>query len=100
MDENGLLYPKEYECNRRVKLTGSYDQFKYTEYIKCNISEKKIRDIWWVEPFGSNLSEVINDINNGFLYYAVKWYKEKSNKELTMQEAERLNGFLFENIEK
>ena len=87
VDESGLLYPKEYECNRRAELTCSYDQFKYTEYIKCNISEKKRRDIWWVEPDGSNLSEVVNDINNGFLNYAVKWYKEKSNKELTMQEA-------------
>lgn len=99
MGENGLLYPKENECNRRSQINCSYDQFKYTEFADCNISEKKRRDIWWIEPDGSNLCEVVNDINNGFLNYAVKWFKEKSNKELTMQEAKRLNGFFFEDIE-
>ena len=99
-DENGLLFPKEYECNRRAQLTCSYDQLKYTENVKCNYSEKKRRDIWWIQPDGSNISEVINDIKNRYLDYAVKWFWEKSNKELTLQEAERLNGHRFDEIEK
>lgn len=98
-DERGLMYPKEYECNRRAKLTCSYDQFKYTEHVKCNSSEKKRRDIWWIQPDGSNISEVINDINNRYLEYAVKWFWEKSNKDLMLQEAERLNGYIIEKID-
>ena len=82
-DQNGLILPKEYECHRRAYLTCSYDQIKYTEHINCNKSEKKRRDIWWVHPDGSNANEVINDINSRFLYYAVKWFVEKSDKELT-----------------
>lgn len=99
-DESGLMYPKEYECNRRAQLTCSYDQLKYTEHVECNSSEKKRRDIWWIQPDGSNIGEVINDINNRYLENAVKWFWEKSNKELTLQEAERLKGFNIENIDK
>lgn len=97
-DKNGLLHPKECECNRRAQLTCSYEQIKYTEHVNCNASEKKRRDIWWIQPDGSNLSEVINDINNLYLNYAVKWFEKKSNKELTLQEAERLNGYHFEDV--
>ena len=98
-DKNGLMYPKEYECNRRAELTCSYDQLKYTEFVNCNSSEKKRRDIWWIQPDGSNISEVINDINNRFLEHAVKWFGEKSNKELALQEAGKLKGFHIEKID-
>lgn len=97
-DKSGLLYPKDYECNRRSQLTCSYDQFKYTELVNCNTSEKKRKDIWWIQPDGSNIGEVINDISNCILNYAVKWFEEKSNKELTLQEAESLNGYYMEHI--
>ena len=99
VDENDLLYPREYECNRRAELTCSYDQLKYT---KCKISidiDRDRNDIWWIESDGSNIDEVINDINSQFLRYAVKWFNEKSNKELTLQEADRLNGIDFDEIE-
>ena len=99
-DENGLLCPKEYQCNRRAELTCSYDQLKYTEHVKCNSSEKKRRDIWWVQPDGSNIIEVVNDINIRYLDYAVKWFMEKSDKELTLLEAGRLNGFHIEQIDR
>lgn len=97
-DESGMLYPKEYECSRRAQMICSYDQLQYTKDINCNSSEKKRKDIWWVQPDGSNLSEVISDINNCFLKHAVKWFEEKSNKELTMQETGRLNGYFIEHI--
>lgn len=98
-DETGILYPKEFECNRRAQLTCSYDQLKYTEHVECNSSEKRRRDIWWVQPDGSNISEVINDINHRYLEYAVKWFWEKSNKELTLKEANRLRGYQFDEID-
>jgi hypothetical protein len=98
--ENGLLYPKDSECNRRARLTCSYDQFKYTENVDCNSSEKKRRDIWWIQPDGSNINEVINDINHRFLNYAVKWFEDKRNKELALQEAENLKGYIIEKIDQ
>lgn len=97
-DERGLFLPKEFECNRRAQLTCSYNQLKYTEYVECNSSEKKRRDIWWVQPDGSNIYEVIHDINKQYLEHAVDWFCEKSDKELTLQEARDLNDFIIESI--
>jgi hypothetical protein len=98
-DDKDLLYPKENECHRRGILTCSYDQSKYTKQANCNTSEKNRRDIWWIQPDGSNITEVINDIHKCCLKYAVKWFLEKSNKEQTLLDAYNLYSYHIEDIE-
>ena len=43
-NKSGLVYPKEYECNRRSLLTCSYDQLKYTEHVNYL---RSITVGWW-----------------------------------------------------
>jgi len=99
-DENGLWYPKEWQCQRRAQLTCSYEQLEYTKDINGNPAEKTRNDTWWIKPDGSNIGEAISDINNRFLRYAVKWFKEKSNKDLALQEITNFKGLHFDEIEE
>lgn len=100
-DENGTWYPVEWQCHRRAELTCSYDQLQYTKDIwSTNPREKTRTDIWWIQPDGSNIFEVVSDINKRFLKHAVKWFKEKSNKEIALQEITNFNGSHFDLIEK
>jgi hypothetical protein len=98
-DENGIWYPKEWQCHRRAQLTCSYSQLFYTKEIK-HLPEKIRNDIWWILPDDSNVLNAVSDINDRFLRYAVKWFNEKSNKESAIKEITNFKGMHYEKIEK
>ena len=44
-----------------------------------NPAERKRKDIWWLEPDGSNADEVAIDIAAGVVEIAVPWFREFSD---------------------
>ncbi len=73
-DDKGGLIPKEYECHSRATLLCTLNQSHYTKVLG-NPADRKREDIWWVEPDGSNIEEVVNNIKDSFLSGKVKWFE-------------------------
>ncbi|OKH23981.1 hypothetical protein [Chroogloeocystis siderophila] len=65
-DKDGKLIPKEWMCHIRNHLVlAELDQSKYTKSLRSS-AEANRNDIWWIEPDGSNLEDVIHDIKIAF----------------------------------
>lgn len=80
-DQDGKLIPKEWMCHVRNHLVlANLDQSNYTKYIHSS-AEANRNDIWWIEPDGSNLEKVINDIKIAFLTQGIQWFNAYSNLE-------------------
>lgn len=99
VNRDGVLCPKEISCNRRGQLYCSYNQESFTKNVSRNEKEMKRRDVWWVEPDCSNVNDVINDINQVLQQIGMKWFLEKSNKELSILEQDKLKGYIIEKID-
>ncbi|MGN7942095.1 DUF4304 domain-containing protein [Virgibacillus sp. 6R] len=84
----GELLPKIYQCDVRYDLSCNLDQSKYTKNF-YNRAEKERNDIWWIQPDGSNIEEVINDIKQDFLHNGLKWLIRNSNVETAYAEIEK-----------
>jgi hypothetical protein len=74
-DSAGRLLPEEYQCELifRSQLTRMIDQNSYTMRLP-NTPERARRDIWWMEPDGSNVEEVAVDIAARFVDQARPWF--------------------------
>ncbi|MFF2755862.1 hypothetical protein ACFVR1_19395, partial [Psychrobacillus sp. NPDC058041] len=54
------------QCHLQKHLFCNIDQSIYTHHFD-NPAEKERNDIWWIEPDGSNIKEVLTDIKKSFL---------------------------------
>jgi uncharacterized protein DUF4304 len=61
--KEGYLRPEEYECHFRSTLLKTIRQ-----------SNLKRRDIWYVDPSGENLGEVIEDAKKAILEKGIPWF--------------------------
>ena len=77
---NGELLPKEYQCHLRKELNCNLNQSNYTRHLD-NPADRTRTDIWWVEPDGSNVNEVIRDIGKSFVEKGLNWYKNNTDLE-------------------
>jgi len=77
---NGELLPKEYQCHLREELNCNLDQSNYTRHLD-NPADRTRNDIWWVEPDGSNVDEVIKDIGKSFVEKGLNWYINNTDLE-------------------
>ncbi len=77
---NGELFPKYLQCHLQKNLHCNIDQSKYINHIDHR-AEKERNDIWWIEPDGSNLIEVINDVKTSFLNDGLKWLRNNTDLE-------------------
>jgi len=75
--KNGKLRPGEHQCNVRLVLQRSLDQ-----------PELARRDIWYVRPNGSNLTEAVEDARSVLMTIGMAWLDEFSNPERMLQFAE------------
>ena len=53
--------PAEYECHMRSHLECGLGQTQRVRSLR-NLLERERKDIWWVEPDGSNSEDVASDI--------------------------------------
>ena len=87
-DEDEKLLPEEHLCHMRNHLVVSLDQSKYQLKLD-NPAERKRNDIWWVDPDGENVEDVIGDIKRQFLNNGLKWFHYLSKIETVLKEVEK-----------
>ena len=83
----GELLPKEYQCHLRGELNCNLDQSNYIRHLN-NPADRTRTDIWWVEPDGSNVDEVIKDIGKSFIEKGLNWYINNTDLEIAFTKIE------------
>ncbi|WP_019412927.1 hypothetical protein [Paenisporosarcina sp. TG20] len=91
--KKGELQPAPYQCQIEKQLHCNIDQSNYTNHFE-NLAEKERKDIWWIEPDGSNIEEVIIDIKQSFLIDGLEWLKENTDLQTAFNEVEREHNSL------
>jgi hypothetical protein len=82
------LLPKYHEGQLQKQLYCNLDQSKYIRRLN-NRAEKERNDIWWVQPDGSNINEVISDIRESFLSDGLEWLRKYTDVEIAFNEIEK-----------
>ena len=89
----GELLPKPFQCHLENQLNCHIDQASYKNHL-ANPAEKERKDIWWVEPDGSNIEEVITDIKNSFSRDGLEWFRTYTNLKAAFNEIENQHNSL------
>jgi len=83
---DGQLRPAEYQCHFRLPLQKSINQ-----------PTLRRADVWYVEPLGGNLGEVIADTKRAIIEVGIPWFDrfQNSNEVLRtlLEESEGKDGF-------
>jgi hypothetical protein len=72
VDDQGRLRPAEHICHMRSELVSGVDQSSSTRHL-FNPAERERKDIWWVEPDGSNADDVARDVSRSLLSQGLPW---------------------------
>lgn len=84
-DEKGNLLPKYHECPIQfLEFECTLDQTKYIKHLD-NPAERKRTDIWWIEPDGSNVEQVITNITDVFLKKGLDLFKKYTDLEVAFR---------------
>ena len=88
-DSLGRLLPKEYECESvfRKALLRTIDQQDRTISL-ANTAERVRKNIWWIDPDGSNVSEVVPDIASSLISQGLPWFERLSDLKTALNEVE------------
>ena len=78
INPNGKPLPQDYECQQRHHLDIGLDQNRYTQQL-TNPAEQSRTDLWWVQPDGSNVEEVVKDIGQQFLVAGRPWFQHMTD---------------------
>jgi hypothetical protein len=87
VDERGRLIPEEWYCHLRSHLSCTLDQSIYTKHLP-NPAERKRKDIWWLEPDGSNMVEAVENTALSFVDEGKPWFEKHTDLEATLAEIE------------
>jgi hypothetical protein len=89
VDSHGRLLPKEYECASlfRSVLLRTIDQSERTGKLS-NPAERVRKDIWWVDPNGTNVGEVVPDIASSLIVQGIPWFERLSDLKTAFNEIE------------
>jgi hypothetical protein len=87
-DDDGKLLPAEFHCHLRTHLDRGLRQTRFTRKL-ANRVERKRRDIWWVEPDGSNAEEVAVDIAKSLAKDGLSWYRQCGDLQTALGIVER-----------
>jgi hypothetical protein len=74
-DKDGGILPAEHHCHLRTHLERKVRQARFTRRLQIRV-EKRRRDIWWVEPDGSNAEEVATDIASVLSKKGLPWFRQ------------------------
>ncbi len=87
VDDKGRLVPHEYECHARSTLERRLNQNSYqSKLFTC--PERKRRDIWWIDPSGENVVEVVDDITRTFSTQGLRWFNDHTDLKKAFSEIE------------
>ncbi len=70
--------PQDYECQQRHHPDIGLDQRRYTQQL-TNPAEQSRTDLWWVQPDGSNIEQVVKDIGQQFLVAGLPWFQRMTD---------------------
>lgn len=77
-DSSNRLLPNEEYCQMRSHLLCTIDQAHYKAHLKTH-PEKARNDIWWLEPDGSNIEVVVQNIKEEYLAEGTQWFTQMSD---------------------
>jgi len=87
-DSRGRLIPDEAYGHARSHLNSTLDQQTYTSSLR-NAGERNRKDIWWIEPSGTNAVEVVENIALSFLDQGIQWFNFHNDLEKCFDEIEK-----------
>lgn len=93
-DDKGRLLPAEYQCHMRSHLDCGLDQTVRVRSLQ-NRGERQRRDIWWVEPDGSNAEGVASDVAASLSKDGLAWFDRVSDLRATLSMVERERDCLW-----
>ena len=73
LDAQNRLLPAEYQCHMRRHLDCGINPTQRLQALS-NPAEQKRKDIWWVEPDGSNADAVASDIAHSLAEQGLPWF--------------------------
>lgn len=88
IDEGARLFPKSHQCHLQGELHSTLDQTQYMSSLS-NPAEQKRKDLWWIEPDGSNIEEVIKNVKQSFLTDGIDWFRKNTDLEHAFLEIEK-----------
>jgi hypothetical protein len=88
MDGQGKVLPKTHQCHLQGELYSTLNQLKYMSNLS-NPAEQKRKDLWWIEPDGSNIEEVIENVKQSFLTDGIDWFRKHTEIEHAFLEIEK-----------
>lgn len=91
VDAKDRPLPREWECHLRGHVERTLDQSKY-QSVLANPPERKRKDIWWIEPNGANLVEVVENLALCVAEQAFPWFERFSNLSVAFTEIEVENA--------
>lgn len=91
-DTAGNLLPKESDCHLRSHLSCTLDQTHYKRRLSIP-GEQTRKDIWWIEPDGSNADDVVANVAQQFLTKGLPWFQRFSDLEAVRNLVEGLPWF-------
>jgi hypothetical protein len=87
VDDEGRPLPAEHLCQIRSHLECTLDQSQRLGRLP-NPAERDRKDIWWIEPHGSNAASVATDIASALKGQAFPWFEAHSNLAAALSEVE------------
>lgn len=88
ISDGGLLLPAEYQCQMRSHLEYTLDQSQYLRRLPLP-AERNRKDLWWIEPDGSNAASTAADIASAITRKAIPWFEAHSDLVATLAEVEK-----------
>ena len=93
VEKNGTYFPKYHQCHLQHQLLSTLDQDMYMSTLS-NAAERKRKDLWWIEPDGSNLEEVIENVKRSFSAEGIDWFMENTNIDQAFHNIEKESSSL------
>ncbi|MGD0088808.1 MAG: DUF4304 domain-containing protein [Planctomycetota bacterium] len=88
-DEKGRVCPAEFACHMRSHLDRGLLQRDRVGTLRSeNPAERSRRDIWWLDPDGTNAEEVARDIAARVSETAIPWFTRCTDLKAALSEVE------------
>ena len=87
LDGEGRLLPDISCCHMTLELLCLLDQSRFTRQLS-NPAEQTRKDIWWLEPDGSNMVDAVENIALSFVDQGIPWFRRHTNLESAFAEIE------------
>ena len=87
VDNKGRLLPAEYMCHMRTQMECGLNQDEFV-YQLVGVQERNRKDLWWIEPDGSNNLTVAKDIASSLKKNGLPWYSRYTDLTMALADIE------------